>query len=149
MGASCSVTDSGLTVSGTGEVRGISADLRDVSELAQVLTAVAAVASSPSVFTGIGHTRTHETDRLAALAKEINALGGDVTELPDGLRIQPRRLRPDQARPFDSYQDHRMVMAAAVLGLVVPGLAVAGAETVGKTFPGFMDAWAGMLEPGS
>jgi 3-phosphoshikimate 1-carboxyvinyltransferase len=148
MGASCSVTDSGLTVSGTGEVRGISADLRDVSELAQVLTAVAAVASSPSVFTGIGHTRTHETDRLAALAKEINALGGDVTELPDGLSIRPRPLRPDPSRPFGSYEDHRMVMAAAVLGLAVPGLAVSGAETVGKTFPGFMDAWASMLGSG-
>jgi 3-phosphoshikimate 1-carboxyvinyltransferase len=145
MGASCSVSGSGLTISGTGTVRGISADLRDVSELAQVLAAVAAVASSPSEFTGIGHTRTHETDRLAALAKEINALGGDVTELPDGLSIRPRPLRPDPSRPFASYEDHRMVMAAAVLGLAVPGLSVAGAETVGKTFPGFMDAWTEML----
>lgn len=150
MGASCSVSDSGLTISGTGSVRGITADLRDISELAQVLTAVAAVASAPSEFTGIGHTRTHETDRLAALAKEINALGGDVTELPDGLRIRPRPLRPDPSRPFGSYADHRMVMAAAVLGLVVPGLSVADAETVGKTFPDFMDAWAGMLSmPGA
>jgi 3-phosphoshikimate 1-carboxyvinyltransferase len=149
MGASCAVSPDGLTISGNESVRGITADLRDVSELAQVLTAVAAVASSPSVFTGIAHTRTHETDRLAALAKEINALGGDVTELPDGLRIRPAPLRFDPARPVESYADHRMVMAAAVLGLVVPGLAVAGAETVGKTFPGFTDAWSGMLEPGS
>jgi 3-phosphoshikimate 1-carboxyvinyltransferase len=145
MGASCSVSETGLTISGTGEVRGITADLRDVSELAQVLTAVAAVASSPSTFTGIAHTRTQETDRLAALAKEINALGGDVTELPDGLTIRPRPLRADSSRPFGSYADHRMVMAAAVLGLVVPGVVVDDAETVGKTFPGFMDAWASML----
>ena len=148
MGASCSLDDEGLTISGTGEVRGIEADLRDVSELAQVLTAVAAVASSPSVFTGIAHIRTHETDRLAALVKEINALGGDVTELPDGLRIRPRPLQARAAAPFESYSDHRMVMAAAVLGLVVPGLSIAGAETVGKTFPGFMDAWTSMLGPG-
>jgi 3-phosphoshikimate 1-carboxyvinyltransferase len=145
MGASCTVDDDGLTISGTGTVRGITADLRDVAELAQVLTAVAAVASSPSVFTGIGHTRSHETDRLAALAKEVNALGGDVTELPDGLEIRPRAPRAEQSRPFQSYEDHRMVMAAAVLGLAVPGLMVAGAETVGKTFPGFMDAWTSML----
>ncbi len=146
MGASCSVGPDGLTISGTGEVRGITADLRDVGELAQVLTAVAAVASSPSTFTGIGHIRTHETDRLAALAKEINALGGSVTELPEGLSVRPRQLRA--RNPFGTYDDHRMVMAAAVLGLVVPGLSVENAETVGKTFPGFMDAWAAMLGSG-
>ena len=143
MGASCTVGPDGLTVSGTGAVRGITADLRDVSELAPVLTACAAVASSPSEFSGIGHMRTHETDRLAALAKEINALGGDVTEQPDGLSIRPRPLR--SAGPFGTYEDHRMVMAAAVLGLSVPGLSVAGADTVGKTFPGFMDTWHAML----
>ncbi len=148
MGASCTLDADGLTISGTGTVRGITADLRDVAELAQVLTAVAAVASSPSVFTGVAHIRDHETDRLAALAKEINALGGDVTELPDGLEVRPRPLRAEQSRPFESYEDHRMVMAAAVLGLAVPGVTVAGAETVGKTFPGFLDAWTSMLGTG-
>lgn len=143
MGASCAVGPEGLTVSGTGTVRGITADLRDVSELAPVLTACAAVASSPSEFRGIGHMRTHETDRLAALAKEINALGGDVTEQPDGLSIRPLPLRASSS--FGTYEDHRMVMAAAVLGLSVPGLSVAGADTVGKTFPGFVDTWAAML----
>ena len=146
MGARCEVGADGLTITGTGRVRGITADLRDVNELAPVLTAAAAVAESPSVFTGLAHTRTHETDRLAALAKEINALGGDITELPDGLQIRPRPLRAGAAGgPFGSYDDHRMVMAAAVLGLVVPGIRVAGADTVAKTFPGFTDVWAGML----
>jgi 3-phosphoshikimate 1-carboxyvinyltransferase len=144
MGASFEVGPAGLRVTGSGAVRGITADLRDVSELALVLAACAAVAAGPSSFTGIGHMRTHETDRLAALAKELNSLGGDVSELPDGLSIRPRPLRASGA-PFGSYEDHRMVMAAAVLGLSVPGLSVAGAETVGKTFPGFMDVWAGML----
>jgi 3-phosphoshikimate 1-carboxyvinyltransferase len=146
MGARCEAGADGLTVTGTGEIRGIAADLRDVNELAPVLTAAAAVAGSPSVFTGLAHTRSHETDRLAALAKEINALGGDVTELPDGLRIRPRPLRAQAApAPFGSYDDHRMVMAAAVLGLAVPGLRVANAATVAKTFPGFADLWSGML----
>src|SRR5580700_8721262 len=149
MGARCDVGADGLTVSGPDTVRGITADLRDVAELAPVLTAAAALASTPSVFTGLAHTRRHETDRLAALAKEINALGGDVTELPDGLQVRPRPLRARSADgPFGTYDDHRMVMAAAVLGLAVPGLRVAGAQTVAKTFPEFTDVWADMLGPG-
>ena len=147
MGAGCEVGADGLTVSGPGTVRGITADLRDVAELAPVLTAAAALASTPSVFTGLAHTRRHETDRLAALAKEINALGGDITERPDGLEIRPRPLRAAD-RPFGSYDDHRMVMAAAVLGLAVPGLRVARAQTVAKTFPEFTDVWTDMLGPG-
>src|SRR6478736_2109666 len=145
MGARHSVGPDGLTISGTGRIHGVTADLRDVAELAPVLTAAATVAESPSVFTGLAHTRAHETDRLAALAKEINALGGDITELPDGLRIRPRPLRAEAAGgSFGTYDDHRMVMAAAVLGLAVPGLRVAGAQTVAKTFPDFMAVWASM-----
>jgi 3-phosphoshikimate 1-carboxyvinyltransferase len=145
MGARCEFGADGLTVTGTGRIVGITADLRDVNELAPVLTAAAAVAESPSVFTGLAHTRSHETDRLAALAKEINALGGDITELPDGLQIRPCPLRAEASgEPFGTYDDHRMVMAAAVLGLAVPGLRVAGAQTVAKTFPDFMDVWASM-----
>ena len=148
MGARCDVGADGLTVHGPGTIRGSTADLRDVAELAPALTAAAALAGTPSVFTGLAHTRRHETDRLAAMAKEINALGGDVTELPDGLAIRPRPLRADAAAgPFGSYNDHRMVMAAAVLGLAVPGIEVANAQTVAKTFPGFTDVWAGMLGP--
>jgi 3-phosphoshikimate 1-carboxyvinyltransferase len=145
MGARFEVGADGLTITGTGRVHGIAADLRDVNELAPVLTAVAAVADSPSAFTGLAHTRNHETDRLAALAKEINALGGDVAELPDGLRVRPRPLRAQGGALFGSYDDHRMVMAAAVLGLSVPGLRVADAATVGKTFPGFAELWSAML----
>jgi 3-phosphoshikimate 1-carboxyvinyltransferase len=149
MGARCEVGPDGLTISGTGTVRGIGADLRDIAELAPVLTAVAALADTPSAFTGLAHTRRHETDRLAALAKEINALGGDITELPDGLEIRPRPLRAHAADgPFGSYDDHRMVMTAAVLGLAVPGIRVAGAQTVAKTFPGFTGVWAEMLGSG-
>jgi 3-phosphoshikimate 1-carboxyvinyltransferase len=141
MGAECSLGPEGLTVTGSGTIRGIEADLRDIPELCLPLTSVAALASGPSVFTGVGHTRAQETDRLAAIAKEINALGGDITELPDGLSIRPRPLRAGR-QPFESYDDHRMVMAAAVLGLAVPGIEVLNAATVGKTFPDFTALWA-------
>ena len=144
LGATCSAGPDGLTVTGTGRIHGITADLADCNEISMVTGVLAALADSPSVLTGIGHQRTHETDRLAALATEINALGGAVTELADGLRIQPRPLRA--VRPFATYDDHRLVMAAAVLGLAVPGLAVADPATVGKTFPEFPDVWAAMLE---
>ncbi len=134
----------GLHLAGPATIRGITADLRDINELAPVLTAVAALADSPSELTGIGHMRLHESDRLAALATEIGALGGEVTELPDGLAVRPRPLRAG-GEPFDSHDDHRLVMAAAVLGLVVPGLRIRNAGTVGKTFPEFRSRWLQML----
>ncbi len=146
MGADCSMTGNGMRVTGAGTIRGLVADLRDVSEIVPVLTALAALADSPSVFTGIGHMRTHESDRLAALAAEIGALGGDVRDHDDGLEIRPRPLRADGA-VFASHDDHRLVMAAAVLGLALPGgLAVGNAATVGKTFPAFTRMWSAMWE---
>jgi 3-phosphoshikimate 1-carboxyvinyltransferase len=145
MGATATHGPGGLRVAGPGTVRGITADLGEIGELTPVLVALAALADGPSVFTGVGHIRTHETDRLAALAGEIGALGGEVTELADGLRIQPRPLRAGGA-VLDSHDDHRLVMAAAVLGLAVPGLRVRNAATVGKTFPGFGELWRQMLE---
>jgi 3-phosphoshikimate 1-carboxyvinyltransferase len=135
----------GLTVTGTGRIRPVTADLGNAGESAPVAAALAALADGPSRLTGIGHLRRHETDRLAALATEIGALGGDITELDDGLEIRPRALRAT-GRPFASYDDHRLVMAAAVLGLAVPGIEVANATTVGKTFPAFTELWTSMLE---
>jgi len=144
LGGRCTAGPDGMTVTGSGQVRAVTADLTDCSEISLVVGALAALADGPSVLTGIGHQRLQETDRLGALATEINALGGSVTELPDGLRIEPRPLRA--SRPFSTYDDHRLVMAAAVLGLAVPGLLVQDAATVGKTFPDFTQVWAAMLE---
>src|SRR5215468_7280581 len=143
LGGRCETTDGGLAVTGTGTIHGITADLGDVPELASVLAALAALADSPSRLTGIGHIRQQETDRLAALAAEINGLGGDVAELPDGLAVRPRPLH---GGVFASYDDHRLVMAAAVLGLAVPGIEVENPETVGKTFPEFTSLWLEMLK---
>jgi 3-phosphoshikimate 1-carboxyvinyltransferase len=144
MGARWERSGTGVRIVGSGAIHGIKADVRDINELAPVLTALAAVADSPSELTGIGHMRFHETDRLAALVAEIGALGGQVSEQDDGLAIQPRPLRA-AADPFDSHDDHRMVMAAAVLGLAVPGLRIRNAATVAKTFPEFQVLWQQML----
>ncbi|MEV5568765.1 3-phosphoshikimate 1-carboxyvinyltransferase [Spirillospora sp. NPDC052269] len=142
MGAQVDLTPDGLTVRGGSAFRGLTADLRDVGELTPVLAALAALADGPSRLTGIAHLRGHETDRLAALVAEINGLGGDVRELPDGLEIRPRPLR---GGVFHTYDDHRMVMAGAVLGLAVPNVRVENVGTVGKTLPDFTERWAAML----
>jgi 3-phosphoshikimate 1-carboxyvinyltransferase len=145
MGATAQATGDGMRVAGTGAIHGITADLGDINELTPPLVALAALADSPSTITGIGHMRRHESDRLAALAGEIGKFGGDITELPDGLHIRPRPLRSDGAT-FDSHNDHRLVMAGAVLGLAVPGVLIRNAATVAKTFPGFRELWGQMLE---
>lgn len=143
MGADVVLDESGLTVRGGPEVLGLDADLRDVGELTPVLAAVCALASTPSHLRGIGHLRGHETDRLAALAAEITRLGGSVEELPDGLEIRPRALH---GGVVETYDDHRMATAAAVLGLVVPGVEVLDVATTSKTLPRFVDMWADMVQ---
>jgi 3-phosphoshikimate 1-carboxyvinyltransferase len=142
MGGSAELTSDGLRFTGSGRITGIDADLHDVSELTPVVAAVAALADSPSRLRGIGHMRLHETDRLAALTKEINGLGGDVVESPDELEIRPRRLH---GGVFATYDDHRVATAAAVLGLVVPGIAIENVGTTAKTLPDFTSRWTAML----
>ncbi|OFS15005.1 3-phosphoshikimate 1-carboxyvinyltransferase [Kytococcus sp. HMSC28H12] len=141
MGATCTLDERGLTVTG-GELHGIEADLSAAGELTPVIAATAALADSPSRLVGIGHLRGHETDRLAALATEINALGGEVTELPDGLAITPRRLHGGL---FHTYADHRLAMAGAILGLRTEGVEVEDIATTGKTVPGFDRLWDAMV----
>lgn len=143
MGASVRLDSSGLTVRGTGRVLGLDADLHEVGELAPVLAALAALADTPSRLRGLAHLRFHETDRLAALATELNRLGGAVTETDDGLLIRPRPLTGGTVA---TYQDHRIATAAAVLGLVVDGIRVENVATTGKTMPGFTRMWGQMLE---
>ncbi|MEU3754697.1 3-phosphoshikimate 1-carboxyvinyltransferase [Streptomyces olivoreticuli] len=144
MGGTCELSDAGLTFTGTGRITGIEADLHEVGELTPVIAAVAALADSESVLSGIAHLRLHETDRLAALAKEINELGGDVTETEDGLRIRPRPLH---GGVFHTYEDHRLATAAAVIGLAVDGVRVENVATTAKTLPDFPELWTGMLGP--
>lgn len=90
----------------------------------------------------MAHLRLHETDRLAALTKEINELGGDVTETADGLHIRPRPLH---GGIFRTYEDHRMATAGAIIGLAVEGVRIENVATTAKTLPDFPDMWTGML----
>jgi len=147
MGGTAELGEDGLRVSGTGRVAGIDADLHEVGELTPVLAALAALGGGPSYLRGIGHLRGHETDRLAALATELGALGADVRQHPDGLEIRPRPLR---GGTFRTYADHRMAQAGALLGLAVPGILVEDIATTAKTLPDFVGMWRSMLaEPTS
>lgn len=138
-GAEVTRTEDGLTVRGTGRVQGCDLDLSEVGELSPVIAAVAAFADGPSYLRGIAHLRNHETDRLAALETEFNALGGDVTQLEDGLAIRPKPLRGGL---FHTYADHRMAHAAAVVGLLVDDLQIENIGTTAKTLPEFPAMWS-------
>ena len=107
-----------------------------------VLAALCALADSPSHLSGIAHLRGHETDRLSALATEINRLGGDVVETADGLIITPKPLHGGN---FATYHDHRMAMAGAVIGLAVPDLKIEDIATTGKTLPDFDVMWHALV----
>lgn len=134
--------DGGPGLLGGRALPGLELDLRHGGELAPALAALAALAAGTSTLSGIGHLRGHETDRLAALAAEMNALGGAVQELEDGLRIEPRSLH---GGPWRAYEDHRMATAGAVIGLAVPGVVVDDIGSTAKTLPEFPELWATML----
>jgi 3-phosphoshikimate 1-carboxyvinyltransferase len=141
-GCSLSLADGALTVTGPDRLTGVDLDLHDVSELTPTIAAIAALADSPSHLRGIGHIRGHETDRIAALAANLTALGGRVTEDPDALHITgPVRHGGD----WPAYADHRMATAGAAIGLRVPGVVVDDIACTSKTLPGFDGMWSALL----
>ena len=142
MGAKISMSQAGLTLTGTGAIHGIDIDLHDVGELTPSIAALAALADSPSHLRGIAHLRLHETDRLAALTREINALGGNVVEEESALHITPGPLH---GGVFHTYEDHRLATAGAVIGLVVPDIEVENIATTRKTLPDFPGLWSSLL----
>lgn len=132
-----------VDASGMPLIHGIELDLTRGGELAPAIVSIAALASTPSTITGIGHIRHHETDRLAALANEINKLGGNVTELEDGLHIEPAALH---GGVWLSYEDHRMATSGAIIGLVIPDVEVENIGTTSKTLPEFPQLWKALVE---
>lgn len=137
-GATVEAVDGDMVFTAGASLPGVDLDLHDEGELTPVIAAICALADGPSRLTGIGHLRGHETDRLAALAAEINKLGGDVSELDDGLAINPRPLH---GGVFSTYDDHRMAHAAVVLGLRTRELLVENVVTTVKTYPNFAPVW--------
>lgn len=137
-------SDSYLEVRGPQSYGGFDVNLRDVGELTPAVAVLAALASPGSVsrLTGIAHLRGHETDRLAALSTEINRLGGSCSETADGLEITATPLRPGT---WQSYADHRMAMAGAIVGLRVADVEVDDIETTAKTLPQFARLWTDMV----
>ncbi|AXK45420.1 3-phosphoshikimate 1-carboxyvinyltransferase [Brachybacterium saurashtrense] len=133
-----------LCVRGSGEIHGIEADMSAVGELVPTIAALCALADSPSRLTGVAHLRGHETDRLKALAAELTKVGAHTVELEDGVEIHPGPLT---GAVFESYEDHRMATAGAILGLRVPDLRVVDIGTTQKTLPDFVGMWLSMLHP--
>ncbi|MDR7328708.1 3-phosphoshikimate 1-carboxyvinyltransferase [Corynebacterium guangdongense] len=144
MGCTVERVGGDLQVSGPadGRLTGVDMDMGDVGELTPTVAALAACASTPSRLTGVAHLRGHETDRLAALTAEITGLGGDCTELEDGLLIQPAELHGGL---WHAYADHRMATAGAIIGLVVEGVEVDDIASTSKTMPDFPGMWSGMI----
>lgn len=142
MGSTVEFVDGGLKVTGSESIHGIDIDLHDVGELTPSIAALAALADSPSHLRGIGHLRLHETDRLAALTREINNLGGNVTEEETALHITPAPLH---SGVFHTYEDHRIATAGAVIGLVVDGIEVENIATTRKTLTDFPGLWKSLL----
>jgi 3-phosphoshikimate 1-carboxyvinyltransferase len=124
-----------ITVVG-GPLRGIEVDMNAISDTVQTLSAVALFAEGPTTITGVAHIRHKETDRIAALAAELRKLGAEVDERPDGLKIVPGPLRP---AVIDTYDDHRMAMSLAVVGLASPGVVIRDPGCTAKTYPRFFD----------
>ncbi|RMF37871.1 MAG: 3-phosphoshikimate 1-carboxyvinyltransferase [Planctomycetota bacterium] len=123
---------------------GIDVDMADISDTVQTLAAVALFVDEPTIIRGVAHNRVKETDRIGDLATELRRLGARVEELPDGLRIEP----PSQIRPAEiqTYNDHRMAMSLALVGLRATGIVIRDPECTVKTYPGYwedLQAFAG------
>ena len=149
LGAEVEYRDGQLTVTGSGHLPhgALRYDLSAGGELAPTMAALCALVSGPVELYGIAHLRGHETDRLAALATEINRLGGRARDTEDGLLIDAPVPTGAAAKPVlaHTYDDHRMATFAAIIGLVRPQVTVQNVATVAKTMPEFTSMWEGML----
>jgi 3-phosphoshikimate 1-carboxyvinyltransferase len=133
MGCRVEECEAGITVHGR-KLRGVDVDMNDISDTVMTLGAVACFAEGPTTIRNVAHIRHKETDRIAALAMELRKLGADVEEREDGLTITPKPLK---GCAVDTYNDHRMAMSLALVGLKVPGVVIRNPGCVAKTYPGF------------
>ena len=135
MGCRVENNQNGITVL-SGTLRGIEVDMNNISDTVQTLAAVALFADGPTTITGVAHIRHKETDRITDLARELRKFGADVEENPDGLRITPQKLRPAE---IETYNDHRMAMSLALVGLKIPKVVIQNPDCTQKTYPAFFD----------
>ncbi len=145
MGCDVEFSPLGATVTGPARLRGVRVDATAFSDMAQTLYALAPFADGVTEVRGVAHSRLQECDRVSASATELRRLGQEVEEFQDGLRITPRPIRPATVQTYD---DHRMAMAFAVIGLRVPGITIADPGCTAKTFPGYWDAIASLQTAG-
>lgn len=136
MGAAVVRDGDAITVSGTGELHGVDVDMSQISDTAQTLVSVAVLADSPTRVAGIGFVRRKETDRIGSTIAELRRIGLRAEEEPDGLVVHPGTPTGGEVRTYD---DHRVAMSFALLGLVYDGISIGDPDCVGKTFPGFWD----------
>ena len=138
MGCQVTVSDIGITVTGPRQLKGIDVDMRTISDTALTLAAVAPFADSKVTIRNIEHTRWQETDRIHAMVTELRKLGVPVVEHRDGLEISPAPITP---AAIDTYEDHRMAMAFALVGLKASGIRIKDPDCVSKTFPNYFEVF--------
>jgi len=146
MGAEVTWSDHDVVISSTGSLHGIDVDMSDISDTAQTLAVVAPFADSPTTVRGIGFIRGKETDRISAVVTELRRLGIDAEEHDDGFSVRPGLVSPGDVLTYD---DHRMAMSFALLGLRTPGIRIVDPDCVAKTYPGFWQDLARVSAPGS
>jgi 3-phosphoshikimate 1-carboxyvinyltransferase len=135
MGCTFDWGNNALKVTGN-QLNGIDADMNEISDCVPTLAAVACFAEGPTTIRNVAHIRHKESDRIAALATELHKVGAEVEEFPDGLKITPRPLHGAE---IETYNDHRIAMSMALIGLKVPGIIIKNPGCVAKTYPGFWD----------
>jgi 3-phosphoshikimate 1-carboxyvinyltransferase len=135
MGCHVKKESNGTTIEGW-PLRGVDVDLSDMSDCVMTQAAVACFAEGPTTIRNVAHIRHKESDRLSALANELRKVGAEVDEFPDGLRITPRPLHGAE---IETYNDHRMAMSMALIGLKVPGIVIRNPGCVAKTYPRFFE----------
>lgn len=137
MGCEVEWADAGVTVTGPERLTGIRIDMNAMPDMVLTLAPLALLARGRTVIENVANLRVKESDRLAALAAELGRLGAKIEEHPDGLSIvPPKRLQPAEVA---TYNDHRMAMGMAAVGLAAPGIRIADPECVAKTYPEFFE----------
>ena len=136
MGAKVVRSDNALSVTGTGSLIGIDASMKEISDTVPTLAAIAPLASGPTVISDVAFIARKESDRVTALITELRKIGVQAEKTETGMVIYPGEV---QKGTVHTYDDHRIAMAFAILGLVVPGITLDSPQCVAKTFPSFFD----------